>query len=950
MSQAIGIPLTMFDTADELVPVTVRGRRAEQEHLTQRVRRLVHHSGGGVLWIDGPAAVGKSRMLAFAADEARRAGARVLVCAGVTTSPMTPMAPLLDALTRDAEPGFTHGLRTRSPQQSDPYWLLHEVKERLRTLARERPLVVVIDDVHHCDDLTQQAVRTLTVQLADLPVLWVLATRPHTGTAAVETLRRDLLNGRATHLELAPLDPDAVRQMTEDLLGPNAAAAAAYLDCLDGLPGAVRQVCAHLRSGLSAVPHGSPGATSAPTDTRAVIGPVVTRRLDQLSEEGREVTLIAAVLGDRLTVRHLSRVLGRPESALLRPLREVLAARLLHAGPEQLAFPHPLVREILAGTLPRPVRLSVRRRSIDLQIRAGVSAVSLAPGLVKTAEPGDDSAVQLLRAAARELAALSPASATVYLQHALSLTQDTSPRHVRLSAELLPLLWQTGDIAGARDLAHQVVQSSPDPLTHAQTCLQLARMNSQFLVAQPELHVRRVHSRRDVPVFLKDQLLSVTLLNRLLAGDADCLAADSLPRTHGGHPVSRLTYRTLQSMAAGHRQRWSDALQHSEAAAADAAQLDPADAAPLAEVAVSTSWCASLLSLAGKDRSAGELVDSGLTEAQQHGRQAFVPLWRTARARLMLDSGRLADAAKELTAAEAAAAATRTPWAAEAAALYALARVAFHTGDDAAIEICATKAAAHLAGDQPQSRHIGAWIAVLTAVYRAEHLSQRQLDAALGCLRRGLVHSACLDPGDVVLLVRAALGRGLREPALSAVRFAEDRAQRNPRFPLFETTAVHARGLLEGDRARLEAAAERYGQARPLLRAHALEDAGELMAAGGDTTACTRLEEAWELYEACGAHRESRRTQSKLRKLGVKPATAGQVPDERWRGLTPSELSVVQLIAHGATNRQAAERLFLSPHTVNTHVRHTFEKLGIRSRVQLARLYLREVDQPAEAA
>ncbi|MET7694931.1 helix-turn-helix transcriptional regulator [Streptomyces sp. NPDC005483] len=63
-----------------------------------------------------------------------------------------------------------------------------------------------------------------------------------------------------------------------------------------------------------------------------------------------------------------------------------------------------------------------------------------------------------------------------------------------------------------------------------------------------------------------------------------------------------------------------------------------------------------------------------------------------------------------------------------------------------------------------------------------------------------------------------------------------------------------------------------------------------------------------------------------------------------WRGLTRSELGVVRLIAHGATNREAAERLFVSPHTVNTHLRHAFEKLGVRSRVQLARLYAREVD------
>jgi DNA-binding CsgD family transcriptional regulator len=53
-------------------------------------------------------------------------------------------------------------------------------------------------------------------------------------------------------------------------------------------------------------------------------------------------------------------------------------------------------------------------------------------------------------------------------------------------------------------------------------------------------------------------------------------------------------------------------------------------------------------------------------------------------------------------------------------------------------------------------------------------------------------------------------------------------------------------------------------------------------------------------------------------------------------GLTDSELAVAELVARGASNRQAADELFLSPHTINSHLRHTFEKLGIRSRVQLA--------------
>ncbi|WP_197520483.1 response regulator transcription factor, partial [Mycobacterium sp. E2479] len=57
-----------------------------------------------------------------------------------------------------------------------------------------------------------------------------------------------------------------------------------------------------------------------------------------------------------------------------------------------------------------------------------------------------------------------------------------------------------------------------------------------------------------------------------------------------------------------------------------------------------------------------------------------------------------------------------------------------------------------------------------------------------------------------------------------------------------------------------------------------------------------------------------------------------------WDSLTESELKVVNLIAQGATNRDVAQRLHLSPHTVKTHVHNAFAKLGIASRVQLAQL------------
>lgn len=63
-------------------------------------------------------------------------------------------------------------------------------------------------------------------------------------------------------------------------------------------------------------------------------------------------------------------------------------------------------------------------------------------------------------------------------------------------------------------------------------------------------------------------------------------------------------------------------------------------------------------------------------------------------------------------------------------------------------------------------------------------------------------------------------------------------------------------------------------------------------------------------------------------------------PERGWQSLTKSELAVVLIVAEGRTNREAAAALFLSPDTINTHLRHAFTKLGVRSRIELARLAL----------
>jgi len=72
----------------------------------------------------------------------------------------------------------------------------------------------------------------------------------------------------------------------------------------------------------------------------------------------------------------------------------------------------------------------------------------------------------------------------------------------------------------------------------------------------------------------------------------------------------------------------------------------------------------------------------------------------------------------------------------------------------------------------------------------------------------------------------------------------------------------------------------------------------------------------------------------------VPKARTGARSEDPWRTLTDSELRIAELVAGGLTNRNIAEYLNLSPHTVDAHLKHTYNKLNIHSRVELAVLAL----------
>ena len=151
--------------------------------------------------------------------------------------------------------------------------------------------------------------------------------------------------------------------------------------------------------------------------------------------------------------------------------------------------------------------------------------------------------------------------------------------------------------------------------------------------------------------------------------------------------------------------------------------------------------------------------------------------------------------------------------------------------------------------------------------------------------------------------------------------------------------AEHARGLIEQDPAALQRTAGRYAAAR--ARAGALEDAGNAWAGQGDQRrATTLLSQAYALYKEPDDADDLARIRSSLRAAGTRLRHRAHAdrPAFGWDSLTDTERRVADLVAQGLSNRQVSNRIFLSTHTVAFHLRHIFWKLGITSRVQLARI------------
>jgi DNA-binding CsgD family transcriptional regulator len=207
-------------------------------------------------------------------------------------------------------------------------------------------------------------------------------------------------------------------------------------------------------------------------------------------------------------------------------------------------------------------------------------------------------------------------------------------------------------------------------------------------------------------------------------------------------------------------------------------------------------------------------------------------------------------------------------------------------------------------------------------------------------LDMGVVSEMRLLGPDLVRLSLATGQRGLASSLLPDI----ERMASQMGVASAEGAALHCRGLVAGDPDALVQAVAVYRRSpRVVELAQTCADAAVALArAGRKQPATAMLQEAGAVFTGLEAARDLKRLREVARRFGLTGPPRSVRPSTGWDSLTDSERRVAELVASGATNRAVAAALVISTHTVDSHLRHVFAKLGISSRVRLATIVAKQ--------
>ena len=917
------------------------GRHRELAALTGLIRGAIHARSAGAALVSGDPGSGKTRLLV---ETLRlRETPRVVRLVGFEPMQQVPLGAAADLLRVLADaPGDGVALDrlvfgSGDDQAPDPLRIFEAAH---RALAASGALLIAIDDLQWVDERSVALVHYLlrSAGSARQPLVVISMARPAPVTAAFRAgLEADLVADRRIVLDLAPLD------------------------LADGLS-LVRSLDADVDERTGAAlwqrASGSPFWLEALARSRGTGDPadLILDRLLHLGPDAGALMSMLAVAGRPLTDAELARIQGWADGRIRGAARELVARGLALEVAGTIGPAHDLIREATVAGLPTATRNALHARLADwIETDAGEDLPALREALghrLASGRPAVALALRLLASPRRRLLNGDD------LRLLASISDDLRPG----SAERVTIdrgLGELGALVGELDLAlerwgrvsvetAEPTQARDAEIEAARAAYRLGRSRAAhdhldraraLTPERLEAAVRLDALQADVELWLDHQ----TTVGRETAERA-VAAAEELTSAAGG--AEALPPATRRAHLAAVMAAIDGAMQEDR----DDAIIELADQClEIARGVDDEAQIVAQMRVGQALRTVARPIDGEAESrrAWESAKHLVLPLltveagYRLARA--LRDLGRLHDA--HAVALETGALETRLTnaprlWGGGASVRHLL---ELSIADPAA----ALRALGRDAEAEPDPHYrqdihlaIAIWQARTVGAKAGAEVERRLLaaaaDAALArCPRHsnGLVLSTAELLGRIGRIEEAR--RGLAEWDL---RPGTSRVSRE----LWRQRTVAAIAAAEGD---VETAAETLEAYAPTLERAGLKleliwtriDLGRCLATADRTRAVAALTAAAELADACGAASEGRLATQLLRQLGVRAwrRGRGEVGDG-IAGLSEREREVASLIAEGSSNREIADRLVVSPKTVERHVTNILAKLGMRNRTELA--------------
>ena len=930
----------------QLGPPVLLEREREVERLSECIDAAAR-SHGSTVAIEGAAGIGKSVLIARAAQLARARNMCVLTARGDELERNLPYGvvrqlfemPVSAATVAERQRWLAGAADLAGPALGFPTQraanrlpvvtgVLHGLYWLSANMSDEQSLLIAVDDAQWIDPASLRFISYLSRRVAGLPILILYAARP--GDARSDRLPA-AVEPQLVRVVLAPapLSESATARLISQRFDSR---------CSDVFARACRQASGGNPFLLGELLRALEAVGIAPeernVDQIAVIVPKTISRtlVARLRRLGRATTRFAfavAVLGPRAQLRHAAALAELP-SEVAGDVADALAAAGILYPQRPLRFAQPIVATAIYAEIPPARRAASHKHAAQLLQRDGASAEAVATHLL-IAEPAGDHWVvaALCDAGAAALQRGAPEEATTYLKRAL-VEPPAAAERSDLARRLGSAELEAGQIGEATEHLEAALQLAVPGRERAVSALALARA-----LAYGGDGVHAVEMLTAAISELDDEERQLKLRLEAARFAAGYGSLDAFRRLHaaGGRPDERrgepqtpgerLRLGTLAFEAALHvsADRGAELATRALAAGAlfDEVELDDA------------ALYFPILALLYSDKltEATHALTSILAMARERGSATAFATASQFRALAWWRRGALAEVEADARSAEVSPQGVAVGALALVDALLARGQV---TG---ARELWAT---ARL-DDSLAGVGLGTlFLPTRARLYAAQGLREEALEDLRECARREkawrIRSTAVVAWRPDAALLLAALGRPAEAEELAREDVQKGRARGSDRslgialrtLGLVATSGrldvlAEAVAVLKRSPSRLE-----YAEALTELGA-ALRRAGERKSARGP------LRDALELAHSCGATPLIDRAKQELLATGARPR---RVARSGLESLTPSERRVAQLTSTGMSNREVAQALFVSVRTVETHLSHVYEKVDVRSRAGLA--------------